>query len=279
MSSLKRSVGEVGPISRQFTVSLDPDDDAAEKLPRSLKRQSSGTKKQNETVTNRTPEGHNWKKLRDNTEYQLKKLEKAGDERPLKAWRATPSKEKKGWAAQFSLDPSCSWLTAEETHAAGHEERHSSEEVWLTQEMLAGPAWLNSSEQAKLVCSSGDLETRKHSLLSLAAAGVLEYRWFKRWKVFENFVRDQMATTAQGQLDKSSYESLAGSMVPRQEDVKVPKKSLVKALTGEAKAAKKKRDEMTTQLRSTSAMISKVTALEKTKKPSGGPLEAQAWLW
>ena len=56
-------------------------------------------------------------------------------------------------------------------------------------------------------------------------------------------------------------------MVPRQEEVKMPRKSLVKALTGEAKAAKKKRDEMTTQLRSTCAMISKVTALEKTKSP------------
>ena len=34
-----------------------------------------------------------------------------------------------------------------------------------------------------------------------------------------------------------------------------------------AKAVKKKRDEMTTQLRSTCAMISKVTALETTKSP------------
>ena len=118
-----------------------------------------------------------------------------------------------------------------------------------------------------MVCSSGDLDSRKPSLPSLAAAGVLEYRCFKRWKVFENFVRDQMGATAQGQLDKSTYESLAGSMVPRHEDFKVPKKSLVKALTGEAKAAKMKRDEMTTQLRSTSAMITKVTALEKTKSP------------
>ena len=153
------------------------------------------------------------------------------------------------------------------THAAGHEERQSSEEVWLTQDMLAGPTWLNSAEHAKLLCNSGDLDSRKHSLPSLAAAGVLEYRWLNRCNVFENFVREQMAATAQGQLDKSTYESLPGSMVPRQEDVKVPKGSLVKTLTGEAKAAKKKRDEMTTQLRSTCAMISKVTALEKTKCP------------
>ena len=92
-------------------------------------------------------------------------------------------------------------------------------------------------------------------------------KWLQRWKVFENFVRDQMAATAQGQLNKSTYESLAGSMVPRQEDVKVPRRGLVKALTEEAKSGekKKKRDEMTTQLRSTCAMISKVTALEKTK--------------
>ena len=110
---------------------------------------------------------------RQHGQYQLKKLEKAGDERPLKAWRATPSKEKKrGWAAKFSLDPSCSWLTAEETHAAGHEERHSSEEVWLTQEMLAGAhvAQFDGASQIG-VRSSGDLETRKHSLPSLAAAG------------------------------------------------------------------------------------------------------------
>ena len=132
---------------------------------------------------------------------------------------------------------------------------------WLTQDMLAGPTWLNSAEHAKVVCSNGDLDSRKHSLPSLAAAGEL------KWKVFENFVRDQMAATAQGQLDKSTYERFAGSMVPRQEDVKVPGRGLVKALTGEAKSGekKKKRDEMTTQLRSTCAMISKVTALEKTK--------------
>ena len=81
-------------------------------------------------MTQRTADGHNSKKLRDNTEHQLKRLEKAGDEGPLKACRGTPSKEKHVWAAKLSLDPSCSWLTAEETHAAGHEERHSSEEVW-----------------------------------------------------------------------------------------------------------------------------------------------------
>ena len=77
-----------------------------------------------------------------------------------------------------------------------------------------------------------------------------------------------MAATAQGHLDKSTYQSLAGSMLIQQEDVKVPKRSLVKALTGEAKAAKKKRDEMTTQLRSTCAMISKVTALKQNKRPA-----------
>ena len=130
--------------------------------------------------------------------------------------------------------------------------------------MLAGPTWLNSVEHAKVVCSSGDLDSRKHSLPSLAAAAEL------KWKVFENFVRDQMAATAQGQLDKSTYESLARSMAPRQEDVKVPRRGLVKALTGEDKVEKKKRDEMTTELRSTCAMISKVT-LEKTK----GPVEAR----
>ena len=47
----------------------------------------------------------------------------------------------------------------------------------------------------------------------------------------------------------------------------MPKISLVKAITREDKAAMKKRDEMTTQLRSTCAIVSKVTALEKTKSP------------
>ena len=74
-------------------------------------------------------------------------------------------------------------------------------------------------------CAAAAIWTRGSiALPSLAAAGVLEYRWLKRWKVFENFVREQMAATAQGQLDRSTYESLAGSMVPRQEDVKVQKK-------------------------------------------------------
>ena len=57
MSSSKRSVGEVGPISRQLTGSVEPDDDAAKKSPRSLKMQGSSTKRQNETVTQRTAEG------------------------------------------------------------------------------------------------------------------------------------------------------------------------------------------------------------------------------
>ena len=48
---------------------------------------------------------------------------------------------------------------------------------------------------------------------------------------------------------------------------KCRKRSPVNAITGEAKAAKKKRDEMTTQLRSTCAMISKFTARKKTKSP------------
>ena len=142
MSSSKRSVGEVGPISQQLTV-LSPTTTLQRRYHDLTKRQDSATKRQNETVTQRTTESHNWKKLSDKKEHQLKRIEKAGDEKHLKAWRGTQSKEKLAWAAKFSLDPSCSWLTAEETYAAGHEERHSSEEVWLTQYMLAGPTWLN----------------------------------------------------------------------------------------------------------------------------------------
>ena len=39
-------------------------------------------KRQKESVTQRTTDDHNWKKLRDRTECQLKRLETSGDERP-----------------------------------------------------------------------------------------------------------------------------------------------------------------------------------------------------
>ena len=112
----------------------------------------------------------------------------------------------------------------------------------------------------------------KHSLPSLVAAGVLEYRWLKRWKVFENFVREQVAATAKGQLGKSAYERIAGLAVLRQEDVKVPKRCLGRALTGEAEAAKKKREEMDD---STPLHLRH----NKQSHSIGGPLEAEAWPW
>ena len=52
-------------------------------------------------------------------------------------------------------------------------------------------------------------QRREAFVPSLAAADVLEYRWLKRGEAFENFVRGQMAATAQAQLDKSTFESLS----------------------------------------------------------------------
>ena len=51
----------------------------------------------------------------------MKRIEKAGDEKLLKAWRGTPSKEKQAWAAKFSLDPCAAGSRRRRATAAGHE--------------------------------------------------------------------------------------------------------------------------------------------------------------
>ena len=71
----------------------------------------------------------------------------------------TPSKEKQAWAAKFALDPSCSWLTAEQTHAVGFKERHSSEVVLLTRDMLAGPHFAQFSGARQI-----DMQQRRFGL-------------------------------------------------------------------------------------------------------------------
>lgn len=84
--------------------------------------------------------------------------------------------------------------------------------VWLTEAELAGPKWLNSTQNASIAISS--MQSRLHSTnIALHDAGVLEYRHQIRKEMLEKAVAEGARVEAETvELDQTHYETLATHM-------------------------------------------------------------------
>ena len=90
--------------------------------------------------------------------------------------------EKAARVSQFVLDPVDFKATAHNTVEVFNTKQEKTLGAWLTQAQIGGPSYLNSPEQAKVLCESGDLgSNRPNPHNSLAKFPV----WFLTWELLE----------------------------------------------------------------------------------------------
>ena len=91
-------------------------------------------------------------------------------------YKTLTTKQKDEWLLQFVLDPQLCSLKGFNTNTAYKDDRNEDKEMWVTEDQLAGPQFLNNATHAALVCKSGELDSKDHHWKALADAGVKEYR-------------------------------------------------------------------------------------------------------
>ena len=81
--------------------------------------------------------------------------------------------EKRGWIAQYVMDPQVAVCNGFNKTTAFVSESRKGTSSWKTEKQIA--AVLKSDDDAKLLCESGDLKDRPHEFASLAAKGLKQY--------------------------------------------------------------------------------------------------------
>ena len=78
--------------------------------------------------------------------------------------------------AEFICDPvgggGCNSISHEVKRKRVRE--HSTMKVWLAEEQLSGPNFMNNEKHAAIMVSAGTMNVRKSSYEALAAQGILE---------------------------------------------------------------------------------------------------------
>lgn len=100
-------------------------------------------------------------------------------------YRKARKEEKADWLLSFMSDPATGGAIIQNKTRRETVEENDSTIVWLTEEQLASPQWLNSAHHAHLATQC--LKSQKHEIPSLALAGVLQYRFTsnkERWSRF-----------------------------------------------------------------------------------------------
>ena len=89
--------------------------------------------------------------------------------------RCKNDKERHQWVAEYMLDPQkvkCEGATSVSRTSTTTDREVT---IWITEDELAGPTYLNSKDNAALAITS--LVNRPHEIAALAAAGVKQYQW------------------------------------------------------------------------------------------------------
>ena len=95
------------------------------------------------------------------------------------AYKEVSTADRRDWLAQYLVDPEQGTSVGFTTTAAVNSRMAQSTEAWITQAEMGGPQWLNDTSQAKVLCDSGELQSRPHERPCLAAAGVLQFEFSK----------------------------------------------------------------------------------------------------
>ena len=136
-------------------------------------------------------------------------------------YKALDAGEKKAWLCRFRVDPTLAWLTAETGTQVGKKSSKESTERVLTEPELAGPKYLNSDVNAKLVFEWAVTHKLivKHSHPTLQ--GIPCIRWSDSYRSMSDYFDEHSKTCAEGQLDVETYDKIEQAM--RSTEVPKPK--------------------------------------------------------
>ena len=84
--------------------------------------------------------------------------------------------------------------------------------MWLTEDQLGGPEFLNIGNHAEIISNSGELEACKHHYKSRADAGVMEYCVTKEWLETVRNTRQSSGVVCEQDLKPEEYEEIKAAM-------------------------------------------------------------------
>ena len=91
-------------------------------------------------------------------------------------YNARSPREEEDWVLQWALDPVACKTSGFNKKCACRDEGSLEDEGWYTVDQLGSARWFNNPGHAKLVCDSGELESRPSRFKALADTGVKEFR-------------------------------------------------------------------------------------------------------
>lgn len=167
--------------------------------------------------------------------------------------------EKRAWLAQYILDPAFATCEGFNMTTAFTKQEQRDDEQWVTEEMLQGPAFLNSAEHARIAIK--DLESRPHELGALAAEGVKQYKF--SWSVLRRSsgVKDEAGTSAHSELTEKEYAEVSAD-IGRNYNKPVKRKAIAmkEPESEEAKRLKSAKNIRGTAIRKCKSLIDKAAS-------------------
>ena len=117
---------------------------------------------------------------------------------------------KREWLKQFLLDPAAASMMGTNTTINEDVQTNRNSTQWLTVEQLASPAYLNSMAHAELMVK--DLPCQPHESASLAAQGVLVYKYTCKADIHDKTNKQQASVEATSELTSQEYGQVLKDM-------------------------------------------------------------------
>ena len=124
---------------------------------------------------------------------------------------ASPA-ERREWVAFYAIDPKTATASGYNKQFVFTGESTDRNVQWVTEEMMAGPMFLNSKEQARTVVKANILNEKPHELECLAAEGIKMYEFsWERLKATTGWKKEAGAEL-HTDLMPEEYSDVVGNM-------------------------------------------------------------------
>ena len=131
----------------------------------------------------------------------------------LNVFKSMSPEERAKWMAQFVMDPDkCKKQGFSNTQVIDNTFTDEAEQL-CTMDELGGPKFLNNKEHARIACEAGDFgKPLPHELPSLAAAGVMQYRF--SWAVYKSRIglENKAGVQTEADLTTTEYNEVKAAM-------------------------------------------------------------------
>ena len=138
------------------------------------------------------------------------------DEDTKKIWAALGNTQqdqqaRHQWLADYLLDPKIAVCKGRNTSSRRCQDGTKTKVLWITQNELAGPAYLNSVADAKVAVTA--MQSRPHASNSaMAAAGILQYKHLVTKEVSNQLKEEKVEAQAEAAMDSESYQNVCKHM-------------------------------------------------------------------